>query len=283
VIYFITVNYNSAQLVQKLINSITAHTNQLYKILIVNNSPEDQAIQKLSSLTTLVLEPGENLGFGRACNLGLKWVYERDSQAIAWLINPDAYLLPNTLEKAEKFFTRYPHLGIVGTTVYEPNGKLWFAGGEYSPRTGAITSHNLFTEQPESDYKNCDWVTGCSLLINLHNFSSCPYFDPTYFLYYEDFDFCRRYANQGCLVVVTDQFSVIHQPSSITNKNSFIKLKHSTFSYLITLQRYANIQALALRFLRLISYALVLLLVKPQVAFGKLAGVILYFKWLQKS
>lgn len=281
-IYFIVVNYNSAQLVQKLLDSIEAHTNQNSRILIVNNSPTDQEIQKLKSSTTLIVEPGENLGFGRACNVGLQWVYEREPQAIAWLINPDAYLLPNTLEKVEKFFAQYPHLSIVGTTVYEPDGKLWFGGGEYNPKTGAIASRDLFTEQPESDYVTCDWVTGCSLLINLNNFSSCPYFDPTYFLYYEDFDFCRRYVKQGYPIVVTNQFSVTHQPSSITNKSSFIKLKHSTFSYLVTLQRYAGSQVLALRFLRLVSYALILLLIKPQAAFGKLAGVVLYFKWLQK-
>ena len=280
-IYFITVNYNSAQLVQKLISSIAAHTDQAYKILIVNNSPDDQAIQKLNSFTTLILEPGENLGFGRACNVGLQWVYERDPQAIAWLINPDAYLLANTLEKVKKFFTQYPHLAIVGTTVYEPNGKLWFAGGQYNSRTGAITSSNLLIAKPEPDYVNCDWVTGCSLLINLKKFSDCPFFDPIYFLYYEDFDFCNRYASQGFSVVITNQFSVIHHPSSITNQNSLIKLKHSTFSYLVTLQRYASSQALSLRFLRLVSYALILLLIKPQVAFGKLAGVVLYLKWFK--
>jgi N-acetylglucosaminyl-diphospho-decaprenol L-rhamnosyltransferase len=245
VIYFIIVNYNSAQLVQKLVSSITAHSNQVYKILVVNNSPEDQAIQKINSSTISILESGENLGFGRACNLGLQWVYTRDSQAIAWLINPDAYLLPNTLEKVEHFFTQHPNLSILGTPVYEPDGKLWFGGGQYNPRTGAITSNDLFSTQPKADYISCDWVTGCSLLINLKNFSECPYFDPTYFLYYEDFDFCRRYANQGYLIAITNQFSVIHQPSSITNKNSFIKLKYSTFSYLITLQRYASFSALS--------------------------------------
>lgn len=282
-IYFITVNYHSAQLIQKLIDSIASDAEQQYKILIINNSPSDRAIQKFSSSTVLVLEPGDNLGFGCGCNFGLQWVYERDPQAIAWLINPDAYLLPNTLAKVEHFFDKYPNLAIVGTTVYEPNGKLWFAGGQYNAKTGAIASKNLITTQPDPDYISCDWVTGCSLLINLKSFSECPYFDPTYFLYYEDFDFCRRYANEGFQIAITNQFSVVHQPSSITNQNSMIKLKHSTFSYLVTLQRYTNIIVLTLRLLRLMGYASILLLIKPRSAFGKLSGVLLYFQWLQKS
>jgi len=33
---------------------------------------------------------GSNLGFGSGCNLGLL-IYAQDTQAIVWLINPDAY------------------------------------------------------------------------------------------------------------------------------------------------------------------------------------------------
>jgi GT2 family glycosyltransferase len=127
-------------------------------------------------------------------------------------------------------------------------------------------------------YMLCDWVSGCSLLINLRNFPDCPKFDPAYFLYYEDFDFCRRYASLGHLIGFTKHLSVIHQPSAITNRNMFNKIKHSTYSYLLTIEKYTNKLVLLLRLTRLMSHALILMLVKPKVAFGKLYGVLLYLR-----
>ncbi len=124
----------------------------------------------------------------------------------------------------------------------------------------------------------CDWVSGCSLLINLRHFSFCPQFDPAYFLYYEDFDFCRRYVSQGHELAITRQLAIIHEPSSITNRNITKKMQHSTYSYLLTLQKYTNPLIFLLRFLRLSLNTLLILPFKPQVAFGKLAGVFSYLK-----
>jgi len=277
VIYFLTVNYYSTNLVTKLISSIQASKNISYKIVIINNSPDDFCIHALKSESIVILEAGSNLGFGSACNLGLSWIYAQNTQAIVWLINPDAYIVESSLDKVNPFFEVYPELSILGTIVYTPNDKVWFAGGRFIPLTGTILAHDLLTNS-DTAYICCEWVSGCSLLINLQNFRDCPKFDSAYFLYYEDFDFCRRYAKQGHLIVVTKQLSVIHNPSAITNRNIFKKIKHSTYSYLLTLEKYTNTLVLLIRLTRLIAYALILILVKPKVAFGKLYGVLLYLR-----
>lgn len=274
-IYFLTVNYYSTTLVTKLISSIQVSKNTLYKTIIVNNSPEDDSIHLLKSESVIILEAGSNLGFGSACNLGLSWIYAQNTQAIVWLINPDAYIV-ESVDKVIPFFAAHPEISILGTIVYTPNG-LWFAGGSFIPLTGTILTCDLLTNS-DTAYTTCDWVSGCSLLINLHNFRDCPKFDSAYFLYYEDFDFCKRYTNQGYLVAVTKQLSVIHQPSAITNRNVFTKIKHSTYSYLLTLEKYTTKLVLLVRLVRVIAYATILILINPKVAFGKLYGVLLYLR-----
>lgn len=102
-IYFLTVNYYSTNLVTQLINSIQASKNISHKIVIVNNSPEDNSIHLLSSESVLIIEAGSNLGFGSACNLGLNWIYAQDNQAIIWLINPDTYIVEPVLDKVDLF------------------------------------------------------------------------------------------------------------------------------------------------------------------------------------
>lgn len=277
-IYFITVNYYSSELISELICSIQTHQNVSYQVIIINNSTDDLRIHELRGDRVLVLEAGSNLGFGRACNLGLNWVYQQDNQATVWIINPDTYLAEQALDQVPQFLTAYPQISILGTAIYEPDGKLWFSGGRFIPQTGAILDQDLLLDDACADWVASDWVTGCSCLINLKNFADCPYFDPTYFLYYEDFDFCQRYASQGHLIGVTKKISVFHRPSSITNRNLFTKLKHSTYSYLITLENYASKTAFVLRTVRLLSYACVLVIIQPQAGLGKLAGFMLYLR-----
>lgn len=274
-IYFLTVNYYSTNAIVKLINSIQSSRDSPYKIVIVNNSPKDESIHLLKDEFVLIIESRSNLGFGAGCNLGLNWIYQQDSQAIVWLINPDAYLAIETLKEIKLFFDSYPELSIVGTIIYTPNKEVWFAGGNFIQKNGSISSLNLLTDSASS-YVKCDWVSGCSLLINISKFDECPQFDPAYFLYYEDFDFCMRYASLGHLITVTKHLSAIHQPSTITNRNLFKKYQYSTYSYLLTLENYTNKLVLLLRLTRLLAHALILIPIKPKIAFGKLYGILIY-------
>ncbi|MCT7962377.1 glycosyltransferase [Laspinema sp. D1] len=275
-LYFVTVNYYSNELIEQLIQSIEDSSALEYRVIIVNNSPTDVSIYQLECESTVILESGENVGFGAGCNLGLDWVYQQDPQGIVWLINPDTVLGSQGWEQVPNLLAANPEVSILGTIVYEPTGTLWFAGGVFIPSQGAILEKNLLSLEGDADYVPCDWVTGCSLLINLGQFSECPTFDPDYFLYYEDFDFCRRYAAQGHIIGVTPKLSLIHAPSSITDTQVKDKFKHSTYSYLKTMEKYSPKQVLVSRFFRLIAHALILIFIKPEMAWGKFAGLAQY-------
>jgi GT2 family glycosyltransferase len=275
VIYFLTVNYYSTNLVAQLISSLSCISIQ-YKTVIINNSPEDDSINNLQSESVMIIDAGSNLGFGNACNLGIKWIYTQDTEAIIWIINPDAYLPENTLDITH-FFKLHPEISILGTIIHTPTGEVWFAGGRFIRTTGSIMTQDMLTNT-DAEYVACDWVSGCSLIINLANFGECPLFDPAYFLYYEDFEFCRRYANEGYLIAITKQFGVLHQPSSITNRNVFLKIKYSTYSYLLSLEKHTNNLVFMLRLIRLICYAILLMFVKPKIGLGKVYGVLIYFR-----
>lgn len=276
-IYFLTVNYYSTKLITKLIDSLPSNQHDNYQIIIINNSPDDHSINKLKHKPTIIIEAEKNLGFGCACNLGLQWIYNQNKQAIVWIINPDAFLPENTLEQAQIFFDSHPELSIVGTIIYTPEQKIWFAGGYFIPENGAISEVDLLTNN-DTDYINCDWVSGCSLIINLKKFPKCPLFDDAYFLYYEDLDFCRRYVNQGHLIAITKQLCVIHQPSSITNRNIFKKIRYSTYSYLFTINRYTNKSVFTIKLIIQIIKAAIGLIIKPQAALGKIYGICDYMR-----
>jgi N-acetylglucosaminyl-diphospho-decaprenol L-rhamnosyltransferase len=270
-IYFLTVNYYSTDLLKKLISSLLKQKQLEFKLVVVNNSPDDDSLGSISSESVLIFDAESNLGFGSACNLGIRWIYTQDSQAIIWIINPDAFLPENNQFHPRMFFDLHPDISILGTIIHTPAGKIWFAGGSFFPEVGEIAEQDLLSNI-DVDYVVCDWVSGCSLMINLGNFAECPSFDSSYFLYYEDFDFCQRYKMEGHVVAITKGVDVLHVPSSITNRNVFSKVNHSTYSYLLTLERYTSRFVFGVRLLRLLGLAMVLMLFKPQVGLGKLTG-----------
>ena len=48
-----------------------------------------------------------------------------------------------------------------------------------------------------STLEKVEWVTGCSMLINLKKFKNKEIFDENFFLYFEEFDLCKSVINKG--------------------------------------------------------------------------------------
>jgi N-acetylglucosaminyl-diphospho-decaprenol L-rhamnosyltransferase len=284
ILYFLIVNYNSSLLIKRLIDSLDGNFAAEYQIVIVNNSPGDQELLQLKTARIRIIEAQANLGFGKACNLGLDWIYRHNSQAIVWLINPDTYFEPvrlkgdtSQMSLAIAFFTQHPEISILGTVVYNPAGEITTVGGTFTPGTAAL---GILTSLPKlsSDYFQTDWVSGCSLLLNLANFNQCPSFDPRYFLYYEDLDFCLRYGQKGHQIAVTLWLEVFHDTSAISDRNLLIKYQHVTKSYLIHIEKHGSLATFVLTNLRMSLNTFRLLILKPQEGLGKLIGIYSYWQ-----
>lgn len=284
-LYFLIVNYNSSSLVARLVGSITDNIQEQYRIVIINNSKEDKSIYHLKSDLITIIEAKENLGFGKACNLGLDWIDRQNDKAIVWSLNPDAYfesdLVKNSISptsRAIAFFQNYPQISILGTTVYNSEGAITSAGGTFTPGTAALSVVDSLPKDLKEDYLKTDWVSGCSLLINLANFNEVPQFDPRYFLYYEDLDFCLRYGRKGHPIAVTHLLKVFHDTSSITNRNIVQKYRHITSSYLIHIEKHGSWSIFIWTNIRMLLNSIRLIVLKPHQGWGKLIGFYSYWR-----
>lgn len=275
-IYFITVNYYSTELVKQLLASI-ATSDKEYKFLIINNSPEDASINKITQSYPFVtvITARENLGFGGGCNLGIQYVYNLDHRAIIWLINPDTTLEKIAISYIKQCFAQYPHLAILGTRVRDLQGNIWFNLGTFNPWIGSL-KHQLKQEK-FFDFQvktlNCRWVSGCSMVLNLSQFKSCPTFDPHYFLYYEDADLCERYYKQGYRIAVTQAVLVTHIVSVLSRRNLYSRFKHATYSKLYFLQQHGTVLALCLNFFYMLLLVVLLFPQNRPAALGRWQGL----------
>ncbi len=289
-LYFLSVNYHSADLLRDLLHSIEAQeTIAPYKIIIVNNAPSDADVYKLPQLfeSVAVLTAKENLGFGGGCNVGFNYIYERDPQAYVWLINPDALLVEGAIATVQSCFSNHANLSILGTRIRASEQDIWFAQGRFNRWTGAIKHRlpeNALTDLTLSTkVLASQWVSGCSMIFNLSRFDSPPRFDLNFFLDYEDVEICERYRQQGHTVGVTQAILVNHAVSAITHRNRQAKFRHATFSKLYFLHKHGTLLSLWLNLAYLLAWSFKLLLTDTETGLGRLQGWGDFVGWWVRS
>lgn len=282
-IYFITVNYYSTELVKQLLISI-ASTGKDYEVLIINNSPDDLSINELAQTDrcVTVITAQENLGFGAGCNLGIQYVYNLNPYAIIWLINPDATLKKIAIPYIKQCFAQEPSLAILGTKIEDLQKEIWFGLGTFNPWTGSL-KHQLkkgVISEAQAKTLPSRWVSGCSMLLNLSQFKNCPRFDSNYFLYYEDADLCERYYKQGYHIAVTQAVLVTHKVSVISSRNLYNQFKHATYSKLYFLRQHGTVFALWLNLLYMLVLVMLLFPKNRSAALGRWQGLKSFIKTL---
>ncbi len=217
----ILVSYNTAamtcQAIETLLQSNYSHALQL---IVIDNASRDNSahmIRQTFPQITLI-ENKVNVGFGRANNQAvplLKGDY-------VLLLNTDAFVAPNTLEKTVAFMQTRPEVGILGVKLVGRDGDMQ-PSCRYFP-----TTLNLFLQRaglnrwfPNVKYVDdmhwdhatprlCDWVPGCYYLIRKEVIERVGLFDPRYFLYNEEVDHCKTAKNAGWQVMFFPETEVIH-------------------------------------------------------------------------
>lgn len=187
-ITFVIVSFRSSHIIEKCIKSI----NPKIKIIIVENSNNIEIKDYLENkfLNVQVIIAKKNLGYGKGNNLGISKV---DTQ-YAFILNPDAILEENSLEKFYKaqIFLKDDF------TILAPN--LFNNYGYF-----LNSNKNINKEILEVDY-----VKGFAMLINLKKIHPKDLFDENFFLFLEEIDLCKRIKQSGGKIFVIQNSKIHH-------------------------------------------------------------------------
>lgn len=185
-------------------------------LLIDNRSTDDSVRQVRQSYPALRIVVNDvNLGFGGGCNVGLREALASDCEYV-WLINNDARVLPDTLEKMLEVADRRPAVGAVGSVIRNVDKaqtvQVW-GGGQVNMCLG----RSRLLLQPGQ----LDFVSGASMLIRTEALRSVGLFDEArYFMYWEDTDLSFRMRKQGWELVASSASQVFHIGSASLGKGS---------------------------------------------------------------
>ncbi len=214
----ITIVITSFRSDQKIINCLNSINNQC-KVIIVensNNSKFKERIEKEFNNIECVLA-GENLGYGKANNIGLKKVKTK----YALILNPDASLHSSTLENFFHTIKQAPEFAIIGPYLQK----------KMNNEDKMYESQNKLIE-----VKN---IKGFAMFLNLSKFKEIGFFDENFFLYFEEIDLCKRIISSKNKIYLATDIKINHEGAqshdeTINNKMELSRNWHwmwSTFYY----------------------------------------------------
>ncbi len=205
----IVVNRNNGDVLPACLESLRATTYHPHRILVVDNGSNDGSIQDAKNLFREVnfLELGENVGYGAALNKGIDHV---GGEADAFLLlNSDVKIDSACVGNLVAALRDCPRVGIAGPWIYDPESPadLVAAGSSLRPWT-LLTEHQFSSDKRIRDVP---FVTGCGFLVTKEAWEAAGPLDESYFLYYEEVDFCILVKRSGFRVVAVPSARLWHR------------------------------------------------------------------------
>ncbi|CAM2065581.1 Glycosyltransferase family 2 protein [Sulfidibacter corallicola] len=220
----IIVNYKSSKFLDKCLETLakTEHEGGI-EIIVVNNSPGDGTEELIQEKhpSVILVTPGTNLGFGPANNVG----FDKATGDYHLILNPDAYPPPDAISQCVAYLDAHPKVGMVGPRFIndhrelQPSARMFptvfdkifmLTGLQYKYRNSRIFGRMDNTWWDHSHPKRVDWCVGAFLLIPADLNKRLGGFDDRFFLYFEEWDLCRRVAKAGREVHILPHVIVQH-------------------------------------------------------------------------
>lgn len=220
----VIVNWNVRELLQKLLTSLSKNVSGISsEIVVIDNASQDGSVEMLRSQFSHItfIENKENVGFGRACNQGVRVT---TGEYILFL-NPDTFVIDTSIVDFVSWFRIHPRAGIAGGLVKNSDGstqrslrrfptfldqimvllKLSF----FFPKS-RVWNHYLATDLDYNCEQQVDQVLGGFLCIKRSVGERVGFFDEQFFLWYEEVDLCKRVHEAGYEIWHVPSISVVH-------------------------------------------------------------------------
>jgi len=181
------------------------------EIIIVNNASTDESAALLTQLRggVTVIRNAENTGFVQACRRGA----DMASGEFILFLNNDTQVSEGWIANMLKIMDKDSSVGITGSKLIYPNGKLQEAGGIiFNDASGWNYGRMQDPTDPRfNKNRPVDYCSGASLMIRKSLWQHIGGFDLRYApAYYEDTDLCFAARQAGFKVMYCADSQVIH-------------------------------------------------------------------------
>jgi N-acetylglucosaminyl-diphospho-decaprenol L-rhamnosyltransferase len=227
--HVVVVSYRTPTLLDRCLTSLRPEQDAgRAMVVVVDNAPGDGSadlVRERHPGVTLV-EPGTNLGFGAAVDLGAA------GSDAAWICpaNADVALRPGALEALARAGAADPGAGILAPRLLTPDGTTQhsvhpFPGLRFTAAFNAgLVEHSpalrrrfvLEGSWDADEARRVPWAHGAFLAVRRAAWDAIDGFDPTMWMYAEDLDVCWRAARAGWATRYVPDAHVDHEVAAAT-------------------------------------------------------------------
>lgn len=211
----ITVSYNVKDHLRECIRSVCrAAEGMSWEYLIVDNASSDGSADMIANEFSALqlIRNNENRGFGAANNQAL----QQARGEYILLLNPDMRVQQDTLRRMYAFMKQHPDIGIASCRLVDENGAMlrevrrfpdvW---SQFLVLTkldklfpGSLKRYH-YAQLDLEKQQDVDQVRGSFFMISHACMQQVGLFDETFFVWFEEVDYCKRAHELGWRVVYT--------------------------------------------------------------------------------
>lgn len=227
----IILNYKLPEMTCECIKSIIANTENIdYEIILVDNGSQDNSrkvfnadLAEIQNIKIIYSE--RNLGYGCGNNLGI----ESASGEYLFILNNDTIFYENSLSILLKKFqelSKKDKIGFIQPRLYLNKGKTVVQQtNTETPTIFKVFQENIkilqkIRRERYEEFRYSDWdrnssryvdtVCGAAMFCKKNFFEEMGKFDKRFFLYFEEYDICKRAKESGYSSYYTVETGIIH-------------------------------------------------------------------------
>ena len=219
------------------------------EVLVLDNASQDGSadVARRHPVEAEVIALPERRGKG----INDSTLLERARGRFCLLLNEDSELEPGATVALHAALAGDPRAGAAGAMLVRPDGEQQPSAWRFpSPGTALLTA--LFLHRPlvvQSSGENVrpvDWVQSAAMLVRREAAEQIGYFDPAFFVYSDEVDFCRRLAGAGWHTLYVPGARAVHHEQLTTgnvptrrivefsrNRDRYMRKHHSAASALL--------------------------------------------------
>ena len=220
----IIVNWNTEKCLRDCLESLYFQTAGVdFEVIVIDNASSDNSTDMVNNEFpgVVLIQNSENKGFAAANNQGIAIAKGR----YILLINSDTLIQDNAIEKVVKFSDSYDKAAVVACKILNPDKSLQPNCFMFPSILNLFLStfylchlfpqNRFFGRERMSwwDWRDCrevDVITGCFMFVRREAINQVGMMDDSYFMYFEETDWCYRFKKAGWKILFTPDAEIVH-------------------------------------------------------------------------
>jgi hypothetical protein len=227
-VWIIIINWNGGDETLACLASLQALDYPAHILIIDNGSHDHSPVQIARQFPEIeVLELGENTGYSRGVNIGIRRALAHDADYVL-LLNNDIRVAPDMLSQLLAQAERQPACGFCSPLIYQLDQpeRFWVVGGHWHIYNLVHEGWDVADTGQYREPQPFAILFGTALLIRRQVVEQVGLFDERFFAYYEDADLLLRARQAGYSALMVPAARVWHTGSYSTRNASYRREFH---------------------------------------------------------